>query len=622
MSAVLEQQAVAMGANLCDTGVTFRVWAPNADSVSVVGDFNDWSPEANPLERDESGNWYAIVDGARAGDEYKYHITNGDKAFDRIDPYARVVTNSIGNAIVHDPAFDWGADDFQMPNHNELVIYELHIGTFNRDNPDEPGDFADAICKFDHLKKLGINAIEIMPVAEFAGDLSWGYNPAHIFAIEESYGGPAGLKRFIKKAHAAGFAVIMDVVYNHLGPSDLDVWQFDGWNENDKGGIYFYNDWRSTTPWGETRPDYGRPEVRQFLYDNAKMWLEEYRVDGLRYDMTAYIRKVNGIDASDIPEGWTLMQWINRDLASMFPGTLLVAEDLQGDSYLTCHADDGGAGFSTQWDAHFVHPIRNVIEQPEDAFRSMWEVCEAISFRYNNDAFQRVIYSESHDEVANGSSRVAEEVAPGAADNYFGQKLSVLAAGIALTAPGIPMLLQGQEFVEDRWFDDTDPLDWDRAKRFSGITRLFSDLISLRLNRSEVSRGLTGQHVNVHHVNDGDKVVAFHRWSEGGPADDVIVLANFSNRSFENYEIGFPSSGEWKARFNSDWEGYSEDFTDRPVADVEATSAERDGCPASGALEFGPYSIVVLSQEPIKPCPDDQESDAIPAVVTRTSRAG
>ena len=129
-----------------------------------------------------------------------------------------------------------------------------------------------------------------MPLAEFAGELSWGYNPACIFAVETDYGGPLGFKRFVKAVHQAGMGVILDVVYNHFGPSDLDLWQFDGWSENGLGGIYFYNDWRAETPWGSTRPDYGRKEVRQFIRDNAMMWLEEYHVDGLRLDMTLYMR--------------------------------------------------------------------------------------------------------------------------------------------------------------------------------------------------------------------------------------------------------------------------------------------------------------------------------------------
>ena len=125
-----------------------------------------------------------------------------------------------------------------------------------------------------------------MPVMEFAGDFSWGYNPAHIFAVESGYGGPDALKDLVKQAHRRGLALIVDVVYNHFGPSDLDLWQFDGWSENGKGGIYFYNDDRSSTPWGDTRPDYGRDEVRRFIHDNAMMWFYDFHVDGLRFDMT------------------------------------------------------------------------------------------------------------------------------------------------------------------------------------------------------------------------------------------------------------------------------------------------------------------------------------------------
>src|SRR5205085_6381975 len=160
---------------------------------------------------------------------------------------------------------------------------------------------------------LGINAIEVMPVAEFPMDLNWGYDPADPFAVESSYGGPEAFRRLIKAAHEHGIAVILDVVYNHLGPNDLPMWQFDGWHQGDSGGIYFYNDWRANTPWGSTRPDYGRPEVRQYIRDNALMWLEEFQVDALRLDATGYIRNVHGSNndsGADLPDGWSLMQWL------------------------------------------------------------------------------------------------------------------------------------------------------------------------------------------------------------------------------------------------------------------------------------------------------------------------
>ncbi|HXF64705.1 MAG TPA: alpha-amylase family glycosyl hydrolase, partial [Caldilineaceae bacterium] len=240
-----------MGATPHKGGVAFRVWAPHAQKVAVLGDFNKWDPAADPLESEGNGYWYANVPGAQIGQEYRFQLTTPNGEFSRIDPYARAVTNSVGNAIIYDPnAFDWQGDNFRMPNWNELVIYEMHIGSFVPDADEEPGTFKKVLAQLDHLKRLGVNAIQIMPVAEFAGDRSWGYNPAHIFAVESAYGGPDALKHFVRELHRNGLAVILDVVYNHFGPSDLDLWRFDGWSENDYGGIYFYNDWRAENPWG------------------------------------------------------------------------------------------------------------------------------------------------------------------------------------------------------------------------------------------------------------------------------------------------------------------------------------------------------------------------------------
>ena len=251
-----------MGAIPYPGGTTFRVWAPFATDVFVAGTFNSWSETANPLASEGNGYWSVDVPGAKPGDEYKYVIFNGSMKLWRIDPYAKDVTSSVGNAIIVDADFDWGHGDYRTPAWNEMVIYEMHIGTFFDEPGGRPGNLDGVIERLPHLQDLGINAIQIMPPAEFAGGFSWGYNPAHIFAIEEDYGGPQALKELIKSAHALGIAVIFDVVYNHLGPNDLDPWQFDGWQENGKGGIYFYNDLRSHTPWGDTRPDYGRGEVR------------------------------------------------------------------------------------------------------------------------------------------------------------------------------------------------------------------------------------------------------------------------------------------------------------------------------------------------------------------------
>lgn len=593
------QEDEPLGAVPHEGGVTFRVWAPNADHVSVVGVFNDWEAEADPMAKEGGGIWRADLSHASVGDEYRYVLARGGETLSRIDPYARQVTSSAGNGVVHDPAFDWEGDAFEMPPWNELVVYELHLGTFGRELDEAPSTFEGAAAKLEHLQRLGANAIQIMPVGEFAGDFSWGYNPAHIFAVESAYGGPAELKRFIKRAHGAGLAVLLDVVYNHLGPSDLSLWQFDAWSENERGGIYFYNDWRSETPWGATRPDYGRPEVRRFIRDNALMWLQDYHVDGLRWDGTLYIRTVHGRQddpADQVPDGWRLMQEVNQATRSRFPGHITIAEDLQGNEWLTKEVGAGGAGFGAQWDASFAHALRRTVVEPDDAKRRMGDIRDAVLTAYNGDPFQRVIYSESHDEVASGKARVPQEISPEDADNWFAQKRSTLAAAMVFTSPGVPMLFQGQEFLQGLWFRDDVPLDWDQREEFRGIVLLYRDLVHLRLNRAGTTRGLCGRGARVHHINEEAKVLAIHRWDEGGAADHVVVVANFADRSHRGYAVGFPREGEWTVRFNGDWKGYSDDFGSFHVPGVKAERGERDGCPCQGSVALPPYSAVILSQ--------------------------
>ena len=598
-----------MGAILHPGGVAFRVWAPHARSVAVAGDFNDWSTDRHPLAREQGGYWSVDIDGAvdgnndgaKAGDEYKFVIEGPAGELWRKDPYARAVDHSNGNAIIVDPSFDWSGDEgFRMPPWHELVIYEMHVGTFNDTPGGPPGDLRTAVARLSHLVELGVNAIQIMPIGEFPGDHSWGYNPADIFAVESAYGAPEALKAFVKAAHGYGLAVIFDVVYNHLGPSDLDLWQFDGWHENGKGGIYFYNDWRSSTPWGDTRPDYGRPEVRQFLQDNAMFWLDEFHADGLRFDMTLFIRTVYGNPhdpGQRLVHGGDLMRAINQEIDSRFPWKISIAEDLQDEPWITRAPDAGGAGFDSQWSAAFVHPVRDAIIGREDAHRSMWAVRDAIARRDDSGVTTRVIYTESHDEVANGRARVPYDIWPGNPGSWFSRKRSTLGAVLVFTTPGIPMLFQGQELLEDEWFRDTDPIDWSKKDRFAGIFRLYRDLTRLRRNWWDDSRGLRGRNVNVFHVNDTDKVIAFHRWDEGGPGDDVVVVINFANRTNDSYTLGLPRGGSWKVRFNSDSRLYSDDYGDHPGHDAHADPGARDGLPCTARIGLGPYTALILTQQ-------------------------
>ena len=582
-----------MGANQYARGTSFRVWAPFADSVRVAGEFNDWDPESAELQPEGNGHWSIDIRNAREGQRYQYVIENGDMVNWRVDPREEHVTNSVGDSVIFFHDFKWTDGDFQIPPWNEIILYEMHIGTFNDEPGGGPGTFSKASERLDQLQELGVNAITLMPVAEFPGDFSWGYNPSYPYAVETAYGGPNALKSFINLAHNRGIAVLLDVVHNHWGPNDMDLWRFDGWHEGDRGGIYFYQDVRANTQWGDTRPDYGRGEVRQYIRDNVMMWLNDYHFDGLRWDS---VHSTRTTELGDNPAGWSLMQWINNEIDASMPGVLSVGEDLRNNSFVTRDTGAGGAGFDSQWDSQFVHPVRAVVTAVNDGDRNMFAVRDAITHNYNGDSFQRVIYSESHDEVANGRSRVPEEITPGDAGSWFARKRSTLAAALVMTSPGIPMLFQGQEVLEDEFFRDDDPIDWTRAETFGGIKLMYRDMIRLRRNWFDNTRGLRGQSVNAFHVNNNDKLVAFHRWDQGGAGDDVIVVCNFRNQQFNDYRIGLPRAGLWRVRFNSDWEGYSDDFSNLFSPDVSSEAIAWDGLNHSGTLKIAPYSVLILSQ--------------------------
>lgn len=593
-------------ADASGSGVTFRVWAPFASAIAVAGDFNGWSPSADPLYSEGNDFWSADIAAAKVGSQYKLVLTNpaSPAPLWRVDPYARSITRAGGalNCLVAPTSARYSTPNYSTPVASSMVIYEMHIRTFlySADGVNGTGSFESASTKLDYLRDLGINAIELLPIGEFIGDVSAGYNPAYIFAVEDEYGGPDGFRKFVNAAHERGIAVIVDVVYNHLGTPAADMWDFDGWSQDGKGGIYFYNDWRSTTQWGETRFDYARGEVRQFLRDNALRWLEDRFVDALRWDSTGSIRNVqdnNDDPAHDIADGWSLMQWINGLVAQRQPWKMCIAEDMKENEWLTRDSASGGAGFGAQWGAAFVSTVRAAIIGSDDGARDMDAVAAMIGQRYNANAFQRVIFTESHDADSNGAQRVPEMIWPGNATSWYSKKRATLGAAVVMTAPGIPMIFMGQEFLCGGWFDDDAPLDWSNASAFPGIIQLYRDLIHLRRNWYDNTRGLSGQNVNVHHIDRGNKVIAFHRWDQGGSGDDVIVVLNFSSRTFGNYTVGLPRSGNWRVRCNSDWNGYDASFGNTAGSDTTASGAPYDSMPCSGNIGFGPYSALILSQD-------------------------
>ncbi|MBP7760696.1 alpha amylase C-terminal domain-containing protein [Candidatus Saccharibacteria bacterium] len=580
-----------LGAVLRRGGVEFRVWAPFAKHVAVVGNFAD---HAIDMTAEGDGYWYLNQPDVKPGQTYQYKIiTQDDRELYRNDPRARALTGSEnGSSVIVANDFDWGDDIFLPIPRQEQIIYELHVGTFARPDAATTATLYDAIEKLDHLESLGVNMIELMPITSMVSSHGWGYAPNHIYSVENSYGGRHGLMSFVRACHDHGIGVVLDVVYNHFDGNG-GLWQFDGWSENNRGGIYFYNDWRGDTPWGG-RPDYGRPEVRQFILDNIVMWFNEYRVDGLRIDSTIYMRNTaarDGDPAHDLPDAWKLLGDITTTAHKVRPGSMLISEDFAVSEYITKPASELGCGFDAQWGLGFPYVLRDALGltygKPADLSTLIYE----LNHRFNGDTWQKIIFTDSHDTAANGSVRLNEAADPNGGDNLSAQQRLLTASAITMTAPGIPMLLQGQEFMQEGAFNDWQALEWNKIKEYSGIVLAHQHLISLRRNIYGVTAGLVGQSLAIFHQNDQDKVLGYHRWDHGGPGDDTLVLANFGSNRFDEYIVHLPLPGTWYIRFNSTWRGYSEEF---PDFEAESVTTDESGY---AALELASHAVLIMSQD-------------------------
>lgn len=568
------------------TGTTFRVWAGAAKKVEVSGEFNGWGRTA--LASEGSGIWSVDVPGAGHGQAYKFILDNDNW---RKDPRAiRVESSATGaNCYIYDHSlFDWegaervvgGTDGNNCIWRNDLVIYEMHVGSFNAEDW-LPSTFDEAIEKIPHLKKLGVSAVELMPVAEFAGDRSWGYNPSDLFAPESGFGGPDGFKRFVKACHKAGIAVLVDVVHNHYGPSDLAIWQFDGtggWS----GGMYFYDDDRRYTDWGETRPDYGDTNVVAFIRDQIFSLVEDYHVDGFRWDSVFNIAYAGG---NWNQKGADLLYKINSELYDKHPDVFRIAED---------NAFDAEMGFEAQWNPVFLRYVRDIATTPNDAERNM----DAIAyFLCDSDriGFRQVIYPESHDSCGdlNNKHRLPRDINGASPQGYWAKKRAFLANALALVSPGIPMIFMGSEYNEDWDFSNDHSLRWSGlAEENAGIVQMYADLIALRRNAKGVTDALRNPYNAAWTVinNDG-KVVAVAR---GG---GLLLVFNWSATAYKPYEtLKFPVRGTWHCLYNSDSAAYDPSFGN--VGPAVGDTVEI-GDSFIAAVPLGAYSLQVWGTTPL-----------------------
>lgn len=523
-------------------GATFRVWAPKASSVAVAGSFNQWNPSKGVLKREASGGlWSGNFPSARAGDTYMLSIDGGEM---KRDPRARAIGED-GKCVIYDAkAFDWGDDDKFVSSGSlkDLVIYQLHPGVFADPLPgdEKPGTLRDAIGKLDHLSSLGVNCVLLMPVNEFPGERSWGYNPSDLFAVERAYGGPDALKEFVKACHKRGISVHLDVVHNHYGPDDLSLWDFDGAGD---GGCYFYKTpEKRETPWGP-RPDYGQRQVRNFILDQIRMWFDEYHIDGLRWDSTVNIRAFDNGQRGN-PEGEKLLDEVAGMLRQEYPGKLSIAEDSPGDHR-----------FDASWEYDFHHSgdegvVPSLVgEAPVER--------EQIASRLGGRlGLKRVIYVENHDETGalNENTRLVREArrGEGGADaDLRAMRIARLGAVFTLTGVGVPLIFMGQETLEDKEFHDSNPIDWALNADGKKTIKLFGDLIRMRRNLGGGFGGLQSKHVRVSKNRGNGGLLSYKRYVPGKPRETVFIVVNLSESSVKE-RIAFPHSGEWSLALNTD----------------------------------------------------------------------
>jgi 1,4-alpha-glucan branching enzyme len=438
----------------------------------------------------------------------------------------------------HDAAL--GDDYFMAPPLAGLVIYQLNL--------DPNSTVAERDAVLDRVAALGVTAIELLPAANVP-EAPERYVPAHI-ALERAFGGAATLRSLIADAHHRGLAVIVNVSYQGLAPIPhiaLDITQ---------------------------------DSVRSVIVREAVRWLRDTHIDGVRHDMTAYDELV---DASSVTRavGWQLIREMNASIRAEHSHVVLIALDDRGDARVTS-LDESGALFHAQWDMQFVHAISAALQ----GRGPMSDVRDAIGSSFG-DTFSRVIYAHCAELIGREPAAGEDPL------NWESAKRVTLGVSMVLTSPGIPLLFQGQEVAHGGQVGDDDA----SQPAAGGFSELVRDLVRLRRNWYDTTRGLSGHGLDVFHCNEESGVTAWHRWADIGAGDDVIVVANLSGNAYPAYRLGFPDDGLWRLRFSSDDASYCSLFGGKPSDDVRAQFRPVDAQPASAEVPIAPYSLLVFSQD-------------------------
>ena len=624
------------------SGYMFRVWAPRAMAVSVVGDFNFWDVNAHPMEKITDGIWECFLPGGQPYDAYKFAVTGADGVLRyKADPYAFHAETRPGTSskLYTIDGYQWGDGAWLEHRHSHQVysaplnIYEVHLGSWRRR---ENGDFIDyrdlARQLAPYVKELGFNYVELLPITEYPLDDSWGYQCTGYFAPTSRYGTPEDFMFFVDYMHQQGIGIILDWVPAHFCKDEHGLYEFDGTR------CYEYEDLRKGehAAWGTRVFDYARPEVKSFLLSSVAFWLKEYHIDGIRVDAVAsmlyldYDRPdgqwvANKYGGKEHLEAIDFLREMNKTAFTVNPDALMVAEESTAWPLVTKPADAGGLGFNLKWNMGWMNDMCHYLKM-DPWFRQGNHKDITFSMFY---AFsENYILPLSHDEVVHMKGSVLGKM-PGDAWQKFAGVRGFYA--YTLAHPGKKLSFMGVELgTEKEWAFDKG-LDWDLLEREPNrqLHQYIKDINRFYLEQSplwEVDFSWEGFQWLVSDDNHNNVVVFLRRDKAGS---ELVCAINFSPNTYEDYRFGCPPVREYVEVFNSDRPEYGGSGVVN-AAPCKVSWKESHGMESSVAIRIPPFGAVFLKGQGkmrAKPKPRKKAKEAAAAEApekktVRTKAAG
>jgi 1,4-alpha-glucan branching enzyme len=592
-------------------GVAFAVWAPNAQGVSVLGDFSRWDDRRLPMRRlGSSGVYELFVPGVSAGALYKYRII-GPQGTLRVkaDPFAQAMELPPSTASrVAASSYQWGDAEWMTgrpgrdPRRSPLAVYEVHLGSWARviEEGNRPLTYREIAPRLiDHVKRLGFSHVEFMPLAEHPFTGSWGYQVSAYFAPTARYGTPDDLRYLIDACHNAGIGVIMDWVPAHFPKDDFALRLFDG------TALYEHEDPRrgEHPEWGTLIFNYGRREVRNFLIANALYWLEEFHVDGLRVDAVASMLYLdygraegqwvpNRYGGREDLEAVEFIQLLNSTLGEEHPGCFTVAEESTSWPRVTGPVPEGGLGFTFKWNMGWMHDTLDYFALDPIHRRYHHEL---LTFSMMYEYSEHFIMPLSHDEVVHGKGTLLAKM-PGDEWQRFANLRALFA--YQYTRPGKPLLFMGSELGSRREWNHDSSLDWhlEAEPLHGGLLRFIADLGAVFRARSELWRA-DPDPSGFSWLDPDDRDHSIYSYFRRDGDRILLVLLNLTPVPRHDYRSGAPQAGRYWMALSSDDPKYGGGGFGI-VPELRAEPAAWQNQPASFRIGLPPLGAVLLAHDP------------------------